>query len=81
MFLPARLAYRLHEIFDQHQDVVLPLSQRGHLDGKHIQPIKQVLAKGSFGNGCFQITIGGSDDANVDVDRLPSPDSLKFPFL
>jgi hypothetical protein len=37
--------------------------------------------EGSIGNGCFRITIGGSDDPNINVDRLPAPDSLKFPFL
>jgi hypothetical protein len=58
------------------------LYHRGwHLDGKYIETIKQVLAEGTIGNGGFQITIRGSDDADVNMDRLPSPDSLEFPFL
>jgi hypothetical protein len=71
----------LHEIIDQHEDVVLPYSERWHLDGKNVEPIKEVLAEGSIGYGCLKITIRGRDDANVDMDRLSSPDPLELPFL
>jgi hypothetical protein len=39
------------------------------------------LAEGSIGYGCFEISIGGSDDPNVNVDGLISTEALKFPFL
>jgi hypothetical protein len=43
--------------------------------------IIEVLAEASPNYGGGQITIAGGDDANVDVDELRSPDSVKFPFL
>ena len=57
------------------------LSQRRHLDGKHIEPVKQVLVEGALGYGRLQVSIRGGDDANVDLDGLRASDPLKFPFL
>jgi hypothetical protein len=71
----------LREIFDEHEDVVLPFSERWHVDREHVEPIKKVLAETPIGYGRLQITIRGSDDANVDADRLSSPDPLELPFL
>src|SRR5580692_6751103 len=71
----------LHEILDQHEDVVPPFSERWHLDGKHVESVKEVLAEGPIGYGCLQITIRRSDDANVHMDRLSSPHPLNLPFL
>jgi hypothetical protein len=71
----------LHEILYQHQDVVLPFSDGWHFDGKHVEAIKEILAEGSIGYGCLQITIRSSDDANVDLDGLGASDPLEFSFL
>src|SRR4029450_2002257 len=79
--LPCPACETLHEVFEQHQNVVLTLSERWHFDGKDIEPIKEVRAEGPTGFGGFQITICGSDDSNVDLDGLVSPGSLEFPFL
>jgi hypothetical protein len=53
----------------------------GTSTGVEFAPIEQVLAEGPTGCGGFQITLRGSDDANVDTEGLHSPDSLEFPFL
>src|SRR5262249_30393982 len=70
-----------HEVFDQHQDVVSAFSKRWHLDGKHVEPIKEILAKGTARYRGSQVAIRGSDDANVDADRLHASDALEFAFL
>src|SRR5262245_13302402 len=76
---PERLAglsaVALDEVFDQHKDVGLPLSERWHLDRKYIEPIEQVLAKAPIGHRSRQVAVRGGDDTNVDMDR-PSPDTL-----
>jgi hypothetical protein len=77
--LPVGVA--LHEILDQDQNVVFPFAQRRHFDGKHIQPIEEILAERPIRYGGVQVAIRGSDNANVDLDRVPSPHSLEFPFL
>jgi hypothetical protein len=51
----------------------------GTSTGVTLEPIEQVLAEGPTGCGGFQITLCGSDDANVDTEGLHSPDSLEFP--
>ena len=68
-------------IFNQHQDVVFPLSERWHLNGKYVEPIKKVQAEGPIAYRCLQITIRGSDDANVYSNWSSSPNSLEFAFL
>jgi hypothetical protein len=76
---PTRVA--LHKISDEHQDVILSLPEGWRFDRKYIEPIKEVLPKGSLGNGGFQITIRGGDHPNVDMDRLGSADPLELPLL
>src|SRR4029077_16983712 len=56
-------------------------AQRRHLDGKHVQPVEEILAESPIPYSGVQVAIRGSDHANVEVDRLPSPHSLEFPFL
>src|SRR5437773_5756029 len=79
--LPCPACVTLHEVFEQRQKVVFTLSERWHFDGKDIEPIEKVRAEGPTGCGGVQITICGSDDADVDLDGLLSPDALKFPLL
>jgi hypothetical protein len=52
-----------------------------HRDRKHVQAIEEILAEHPAGHGGVHITIRGSDDADVDADRLSPPDALKFAFL
>ena len=42
---------------------------------------EEILAEGPIRYGGVQVAIRGSDNANVDSDRLPSPHSIEFPFL
>src|SRR5262249_49347831 len=74
-------AVALHEIFDQELEILLSFSERRHLNRKHIESIKKVLAKGSIGYRRLQVTIRCCDNANINMDRLSSPDAFQFPFL
>jgi hypothetical protein len=46
----------------------LSVLEKAHFDGKHIQPIEEILAESPIRYG-FQVAIRGSDNANVDLDR------------
>src|SRR5262249_4742018 len=70
-----------HEVLHQHQDVISPLSRGRYLDGKHVDPIEQTLAKGPAGHRASKIAIRRSDDTHVDADRLRAPDALELPLL
>ncbi len=71
----------LHEILNQHENVVFPMSEGRHLNGKHVQPVEQVAPECPIRDGCLQIAIRRGDNANVDTDGLAASNSLEFPFL
>ena len=71
----------MNEVLHQHRNVLFPLPQRGHLERKDVQPVKEILAESPSGRSIDQIAVRGSDDANVDVNGLSSPNALQFPFL
>ena len=36
---------RVEKVIDERYDVVAPLSEWGHVNGKHVQPIEQILTE------------------------------------
>jgi hypothetical protein len=52
-----------------------------HFDGKHIQPIEEILAEGPIRYCGVQVAVRGSDNSSVDKDRMPSSHWLEFPFV
>src|SRR4051794_11179948 len=71
----------LHEVFDEHQDVVLAFSKGRYLDGEHIEAIEQVLSEASDRRRSPEIAVRRSDDPNVNADWLRAPDSFELPLL
>ena len=71
----------LHEVLNQHRDVVFSGSKRRHVDRKDIQPIKQVSPETANPDRGVQITIRGRYETNVDTDRLGASHALEFTFL
>src|SRR6266446_8343791 len=57
-------------MFSQERDVISPLSQRGDLDGKHIEPVVKVFTKAARRRFLLQVPIGRSDDPHI---REPRP--------
>src|SRR5262245_36005299 len=78
----ARLArVAIDEVFDQQRDVIRALTQGGHADRKDVQPIEEIAAKRARPDRGWQVTIGGGDDADVDLHRRSSPDALELTLL
>src|SRR5206468_209935 len=71
----------LHEILDEHHNVLSSLSKRRYFDRKYIEPIKEVLPERSISYGRLKIAICRGNNTNIDVDQLTSADSLEGSFL
>src|SRR6516165_7660594 len=66
---------------DQFRNVLDTLPQGRNVDREYFQPIVQILAKRRLLHHCEQITMGRSDQANVNPMRVIAPKSLEFLFL
>src|SRR5579872_7232491 len=66
-----------------HQDghVSLALAQRRQSDGKHVDAMKQILAKTSFTNLLFEISMSGHQDPRVDANAGGSAHALDLTLL
>src|SRR5262249_24555214 len=71
----------LGEIFHEQWNICFALTQRGHVDGKHIEPIKKVTAEGARADCLLQITIRSGDNAEICSDGLGSSDPFELPLL
>src|ERR1700747_1758627 len=80
-FLASFSRIAIDKVFDQQRNVLTPLTKRRHLDRKYIQPIKQVTAKRPSADGGPQVTVGGSDHADVSADSTTAADTLKLMLL
>ena len=54
------------EVFGEQCDVIRAFPQRWQVHGDGVQTVKKVFAKGTFGNGLRQVTVGRGNDAQVD---------------
>src|SRR6267143_828735 len=71
----------VYEVFNQHRNVFPSFTQRGHLDGKNVEPVKKVTPEHACSDSRLQVTIGSSNHANIRSDRSSSTDTFEFMFL
>src|SRR6188508_2765520 len=73
-------AKRLREFFDESPDeqrnVFGAFAKRRHGYRKDIEPVIQILAKGTFGYPPFEVPVSGRDDPHVDMDWLRTTQPL-----
>src|ERR1700732_127664 len=62
-------------------DVFGMFAQRGNGDGKDVEAVKQVRAKGLLARGLLQIFIGGSEKPDVNLNRTSAAHAHEFSFL
>ena len=66
---------------DQRGDVFAPVPQGRQDKGNHIDAVKQIFTElTGFHAGC-EITVGGADEPDVDVNGFRTADPPDFPFL
>ena len=58
-------AERLEEMGHQQPDVALPLPERGHEQGDHVQPEEQVFTERPLRHQFTEVPVAGGDDADV----------------
>ena len=61
--------------------ILQTLPQRRKLDAEHIDAPEQVLAKLARGHEAREVSMGGRDDAQINLDRARTSDSLDLAFL
>src|SRR5208283_812181 len=64
-------------MFCQQWDVIYSVPERRDLNRKHIQPVKEILAKSAVGHGLLQIPVGGGHNAHIGATRAVVTD----PFI
>jgi hypothetical protein len=69
VFFVSRLSVA-DEVLRQHCNVFLALTQGGHREGKHVEPINESLTERAVCHSLSQVTIRRRYDANIDPDRM-----------
>ncbi|MNC67836.1 hypothetical protein D3C75_1183750 [compost metagenome] len=64
------VAVAANEMPRQGQDVTRPITQRVQLQGHHVQPVIQVLAKMPGIDGLLQLHVGRRQHPHIDRDAL-----------
>ena len=49
-------------------------------DGEDVQPVIQILAKGSLAHGPFKVAVGGGDHAHIGDERFVGTDAFEGAF-
>jgi hypothetical protein len=71
----------LEEYVDQLRDVFFALTKRRDPQGHNREPVVKVFTKGGVLNHGGEVTVGGGDDADVDVDGSSGADLGEVSFL
>jgi len=51
------------------------------MEGKHIQPIEEILTESTVPHGAAQVTIGGGHHSHVDLERFGAADAFELTLL
>src|ERR1700758_440468 len=62
-------------------NILFALAQRRQFDGKNIEPVVEITAKGPVRDGRLQVAIGGRNHAHVGANGFGATDALEFVFL
>jgi len=63
------------------QDIGSAFAKRRNVNGKHVQPVIEILAELFFFDEAFQIAVGGGDDADIGFNGFGTADALELAFL
>ena len=66
---------------DKERDIFSPLPQWRDGYGKHVEPVEEVHSELSFSNFLLKISVCGSYDPDVHLDRMRAANPLKLSIL
>ena len=70
-----------NEIPNEERDVASAIAQRWKRNRKHVQPVEEVAAEPTLPDFVGEVTIRGSNDADVDIDRTRAAQTFDLPLL
>ena len=62
-------------------NILEPFPERRDVEGKHVQPVVQILPELPLGHGLDQIPVGACNHPHIHFDRLVAAHPLKLAFL
>src|SRR5260370_34427017 len=71
----------INEVLDQQGDIFSSLPERGNLNWKNVEPVKEVAPEHTRSDGSLQIAVSSSNHSNIRSDRSSSTDTIEFMFL
>src|SRR6266581_4137260 len=78
---PRSLRITIDKIIYEQWNVLFPFSQRREFDGKNVESVVKITAKGTVCDSRLQITIRRRDDADVSAQNFCAADAFKLAFL
>src|SRR5215469_3647497 len=79
--LPSLTSVSINEVGHQQGNIFSSFAQRRHLQGKYIEPVKEVATKGTGRDGALQVPIGSRNHSHISPNRLISTHELKLTLL
>ena len=68
-------------MIQQNRYVFDPVAERRYRNVDHVESVEQVLAESPLLHFMAQASIGGGNEARIDLDGLGSPDGHHLAFL
>src|SRR5205807_6738635 len=69
------------EVCDEGRDVLAPLAERRQVDRDDVQPVKEILAERSVGDGLRDVTVRRGDQPNIDLEVARVADATDLALL
>src|SRR6185437_6174571 len=70
-----------HQLAHEQRQVLDTLAQRRHVDGKHVEAMKEVFAEGAAADGFLEIAVRRRNDADVAPNRHVVAYTLEYTLL
>ena len=75
------LRVTIDKVIHEQWNVLFPFTQRRQFDGKNVEPVVKITAKGAVRDGRLQITIRRCNHADISAQNFRPADAFKLAFL
>src|SRR5260370_16441152 len=71
----------IDEVRDQQGNIFCCVPERGDLNGKNVEPVKEVAPEHTLSDGGLQIAVSSRNHPDIGLDGSSSTDTFEFVFL
>src|SRR5712675_2557923 len=71
----------IDKIIYEQRNILFAIAQRRQFDGKNVEPVVKITAKGAVRDSRLQITIRRRDDTDVSAQNFRATHAFKLAFL